>query len=242
MSEDGRSGRADVRLYELVLANGRSASPYVWRIRYALAHKGIPFESVALGFTDIPAVLGARSRTVPVLEHGEQLIRESWDIAEYLDRAFPGTPLLFSSPAERAMVRLMDEWFVPEIMRKMLDIYVLDIHDAVRPQDRPYFRQSRETRLRAPLEAHTAERRSRLPVVRAALAPLRAQLARHTYLGGDAPNYADYISLGAFLWIGSVSTLPLIARDDEIIRTWLDRGFALYGGLALDSRLQPLVE
>jgi hypothetical protein len=35
-----------VRLYELALANGRSASPFVWRIRYALAHKGIGFETV----------------------------------------------------------------------------------------------------------------------------------------------------------------------------------------------------
>ena len=40
----GTPADAKVRLYELVLENGRSASPYVWRIRYALAHKGVPFE------------------------------------------------------------------------------------------------------------------------------------------------------------------------------------------------------
>jgi hypothetical protein len=28
----------NIRLFELVLANGRSASQFVWRIRYALAH------------------------------------------------------------------------------------------------------------------------------------------------------------------------------------------------------------
>ena len=36
-----------VRLYELALEDGRSASPFVWRIRYALAHKGISFETAA---------------------------------------------------------------------------------------------------------------------------------------------------------------------------------------------------
>ena len=52
-----------VRLYELVLEDGRSASPFVWRIRYALAHKGIPYESVYLGFTDIAKTFGGRFKT-----------------------------------------------------------------------------------------------------------------------------------------------------------------------------------
>jgi hypothetical protein len=46
------SAEGKTRLYELVLDNGWSASPYVWRIRYALAHKGVPCEPVPLGFTE----------------------------------------------------------------------------------------------------------------------------------------------------------------------------------------------
>ena len=52
-----------VRLYELALGNGRSASPFVWRIRYALAHKDIAFETVKLGFTDIPTLFGGKFKT-----------------------------------------------------------------------------------------------------------------------------------------------------------------------------------
>ena len=58
-----------VRLYELALADGRSASPFVWRIRYALAHKGIPYETVYLGFTEIPTVLENRDRLEFSAEH-----------------------------------------------------------------------------------------------------------------------------------------------------------------------------
>ena len=193
------SADAKVRLYELVIQNGRSSSPYVWRIRYALAHKGIAFESVALGFTEIPKTFGGRFKTVPVLEYGETMLAESWDIAEYLDHTFADRPALFSGNAENAMVRLMDAWFSMEIQRKMFGVYVLDIHNAVRPEDRAYFRQSRELRTKgATLEAFTADRESRLPAVREALAPLRMQLARLPYLGGSAPNYADYIAFGAF--------------------------------------------
>src|ERR1700690_3079999 len=120
MSNDrGRHADAKLRLFELVLDDGRTSSPFVWRIRYALAHKGLPFESVEIGFTEIPTVFGGRFKTVPVIEHGGTMLAESWDIAEYLDRAFPDTAPLFSGPAERAMVRLMDAWFSGEILRKM---------------------------------------------------------------------------------------------------------------------------
>jgi glutathione S-transferase len=232
-----------VRLYELVLENGRSASPFVWRIRYALAHKGIAFESVPLGFTEIAHAFGGRFKTVPVIERGDAMLGESWDIAEYTDREFSAGPALFSSPAEREMVRLMDAWFSAEVIRKLFRVYVLDIHKAARPQDRPYFRQSREARLKGTtLEACTADRAARLPAIREALGPLRSQLSRVPFLGGCAPNYADYIALGAFQWVASVSTLPLLARSDEVLRAWLDRGFDLYGGLGRDPRSQPLFE
>ena len=238
------SGNATkIRLFELVLENGRSASPYVWRIRYALAHKGLAFETVPLGFTDIPQAFDGRFKTLPVIEHDATMIGDSWEIAEYLDRAFPDRPPLFSGPAELAMARLTDMWFSVEVQRRMFGVYVRDIHDAARPADRAYFRQSREKRLNgATLEAFSAERASRLPALRESLAPLRLQLARFPFLGGTAPNYADYLALGAFQWVASVSTLPMLARDDEVMRGWLERGFDLYGGVGRDARAKPLFE
>jgi len=234
---------SQIRLHELVVGNGRSASPYVWRIRYALAHKGLCFESVPVGFTEIPKVCNGRFKTVPVIACGEEMLAESWDIAEYLDRVFPNRPALFSSPAENSMVRLTDAWFTAEILRKMFGVYVLDIHNAARPEDRPYFRQSREARLKgATLEGFTADRADRLPALREALGPLRFHLKRTPFLGGGQPNYADYIALGAFHWVASVSTLPMLASDDHLMRGWLDRGFDLYDGLGRDPRMKPLFE
>lgn len=232
-----------LRCYELMLDDGRSSSPYVWRIRYALAHKGIPVEWVPLGFTDIPGQFAGRFKTLPVIEHGTTMFAESWDIAEYLDAEFADRPALFSSPAENAMVRLFDAWFSADILRNLFKIYILDVHNAARPEDRAYFRQSREKMLRgATLEAYTADRASRLPALRDSLKPLRAQLARSPFLGGDAPNYADYIALGAFQWVASVSTMPPLAGNDDVMRAWLDRGFDLFGGIGRDDRMRPLFE
>lgn len=231
-----------VRLYELMLENGRSASPFVWRIRYALAHKGIEYQSLPIGFIEIPKVFGGRFKTLPVIEHGETMMAESWDIAEYLDRAFPERPRLFSGPAENAMVRLFDSFLLISVVRPMLPVIILDVYNAARAEDRPYFRQSREARFKTTLEAFCADRMARLPAVRESLTPLRHHLTTHRFLGGDAPNYADYIGLGIFQWVASVATVPLLASDDEVLRGWLDRGFDLYGGLGRDARMRPLFE
>lgn len=232
-----------VRLYELLVANGRSASPFVWRIRYSLAHKGVPFESVPIGFTDIAKQFGGRFKTVPIIEDGATVMNESWDIAEYLDRAFPDRPPLFGSEGERATLRLLDNWLYTDILRKMFQVYALDIHNAARPEDQPYFRSSRESWLKGiTLEQYTADRAQRLPILREALSPIRLQLTRFPFLGGSTPNYADYMVLGLFQWVGTVSTLPLLAKDDNVLRTWLDRSFDLYNGLGRDARMQPLFE
>jgi glutathione S-transferase len=232
------------RLYELVLENGLSASPFVWRIRYALAHKGLPFESVPLGFTDIPKVFAGRCKTVPVLGEDDRLIVDSWDIVDYLERTYPDQPALFCGPGEYAMVRLFDSCFALGVMRQFFYLYALDIHNAAGPGDRGYFRESREQRFLkgTSLEACVAGRETRLPGVREALAPLRLQLSRNPFLGGATPNYADYIIFGLFQWIASVNTLPPLAGDDLALRSWLDRVADLYGGLGRDARLKPLFE
>ena len=175
------------RLYELVLENGLSASPFVWRVRYALAHKGLTFESMPLGFTDIPKVFAGRYKTVPVLAENDQMIVDSWSIVDHLERANPDRPL-FSGPEEYAMVRLFDAYFTVEMLRKLFALYALDIHNAARPEDRAYFRESREQRFLkgTSLEAHVGGRETRLPIVREALTPLRLQLSPTPF--SAAPN------------------------------------------------------
>jgi glutathione S-transferase len=231
-----------IRLYELVLANGRSASPYVWRTRYALAHKGIACDPVAVGFTDIPGIHGGRFKTVPIIEDGATVMSESWDIAEYLDRAHPDRPPLFATPAENAHARLIEAWLMAEVVRKLAGIYVLDVHDAARSEDRAYFRRTREQRVNGmTLEEFTAGREARVHLVRDSLAPLRVHVARFPFVGGAAPSYADYVAIGPFLWVSSVATLPLLAHDDTL-RGWIERCLDLYGGIARDPRMKPLFE
>ena len=51
---------------------------------------------------------------------------------------------------------------------------------------------------------------------RRALDPMRLTLKTQAYLGGETPNYADYIVFGAFQWARVVSPFKLLAENDPV--------------------------
>ena len=83
---------------------GFSASNYYSKVKLALLEKDIPFEESLcwLGETDLDSTpLGK----VPYLQTPQGSLCESAVIVEYLEDAYPSTPLLPSDPFARAKVR-----------------------------------------------------------------------------------------------------------------------------------------
>ena len=106
-----------------------------------------------------------------------------------------------------------------------------DILRHLAPQDRAYFRASREARFGMPLEAINEGRQARREDFRKSLAPLRRTLGAQPYFGGDAPLYADYALFGAFQWARCVSEFELLAEDDPI-HAWRERLLDAFDGIA----------
>ena len=179
-------------------------------LRYALADKELTFESMPLGFTDIPKVFAGRCKTVPVLAENDQTIVDSWAIVDHLERTHPDRPALFSGPEEYAMVRLFDACFTVDMIRKLSSPSTpstFTMQPAARIASTSASAANSVFLRGTPLEAHVDGRETRLPVVRETLTPLRLQLSRNPFLGGPKPNYADYIAFGGFQWVASVNTL-----------------------------------
>lgn len=229
-------------LYDLTLAEDRRASPFCWRAKYALAHKGLEFEDRPVAFTEIPTLLGGGYKTLPILVDGERVLADSWAIADHLDAAYPDRPPLFASPAERALCRFAEAWIFADVGTPLFMILVKDIHDHALAQDRAYFRESREKRLGRTLEEAVSGREERVEALRTGLGALRLTLSyqQQRFLAGDAPGYADYIAAGVLLWAASVTTIPLLAADDPVV-AWLERVRDLHGGLGRRHPLNDLV-
>ncbi len=98
----------------------RSSASY--RVRMALNLKGLDYESrpvhlvrdggeqLAAGYTTLNP-----QQLVPTLVHDGRILTQSMAIMEYLDEAFPQTPLLPGTPAERARVRAIAQAIACEI-------------------------------------------------------------------------------------------------------------------------------
>ncbi len=88
----------------LYYANGANCSD---RVRWALAFKNVPFQSIDIDATDNTAAFKAISPfgRVPVLVVDQQSLTESMAIAEYLEEIQPDPSLMPKHPFERAQVR-----------------------------------------------------------------------------------------------------------------------------------------
>ena len=221
-----------LKLFELVGAQSdRPFSPYCWRIRMALAHKGLDVELVPWRFLDKAALAPSGQGKVPVLVHGSKWLYESWEIAKYLEQEFPDRPSLFGGPQGQALSLLysnLGDVHAGQIVRFML----MDIHRHLDPENQTYFRESREKRFGATLEDVVRNRDSALQAFRDGLGPLRNVLKVQPFLGGEAPLYADYAIFGQFQWARAISDFQLLAPDDPVAH-WRTRLLEAFNGLAL---------
>jgi len=220
-----------ITLYELAAANPDIRfSPYCWRTRFALAHKGLPTDTVPWHFTEKDRIAFSGQGRVPVLADGETVVSDSWEIALYLERRYPERPSLFGGGRGAAHALFINAWADTIVIPGILRMVIGDIFRALRPEDQGYFRESREARFGRPLEAVAEGREQRVVEWRQSLLPLRGVLARQPWLGGEAPDYTDYIVLGSLQWPRCISGFALL-EDADPVRDWRDRGLALFGGL-----------
>jgi glutathione S-transferase len=229
-----------LQLFELVgTEEDRPFSPFCWRIRMALAHKGLDARSIPWRFTEKDAINKHKSDKVPVLLDGERAVNDSWAIANYLEDTYPDRPSLFGGEGGRAMGRMLNWWGDTVVVAGMFPFIVADIHGHLRPVDQAYFRESREARFKKSLEEVASNRDTGVDAFRKSLDPMRLTLKTQPFLGGAAPNYADYIVFGPFQWARAISPFKLLAEDDAIY-AWREKMLDAFNGMARNSAGYPV--
>jgi glutathione S-transferase len=202
-----------LQLYDLAGAEPeRRFSPYCWRIKLALMHKGLPFGTIPWRFIDKHAIAFSGQSRVPVLIDGDQVVFDSWTIANYLEDAYPDRPSLFRGEGDRAVTRFANAWADVILIGGILRLIASDILTHLAEKDCAYFRETREKRLGATLEAVTADRETNVVLFRKTLEPLRTVLAAQPYFRDGAPAYADYAVFGCFQWARCISSFPLLLK------------------------------
>lgn len=226
-------------LYELAGADPQLRfSPHCWKIRMALAHKGLSADRRPWRFTDKEAIAFSGQSLVPVLIDGAHVVSDSWRIALHLEERFADRPALFGSPGAIGATHFVNSWADTALLPAIARLILLDIVQILDEKDLDYFRSSREQRYGKSLEEVVQDRPAHLERLRHALAPLRHLLARQDFIAGTQPGYADYCVFGLFMWARCSSPIELPSGDDRI-QAWRERLLDLFGGLA---RQAPHVE
>lgn len=195
-------------------------SPYCWRVRLALLHKGLDFHSRPLRFTDKePLLTCSGQKLVPVLRDGDAVVHDSVAIFEYLDRAYPDNPLLGDGLAARR-ARLLERVIFQSVRMPLLKILLPRVYAVIDPADKDYFRSSREKLLGSSLEDF-ADPLAGIMQLRMAVAPLEAWLGEQPYLDGESAGGSDYLVVGLFLWAWCLGAQPWDA--DSNVGAWFQR-------------------
>ena len=224
-----------ITMYDLAgVEADRRFSPFCWRARMALAHKGLEVETVPWRFTEKDKLPTPNDGRVPVIVDRRKVAHDSSAIADYLDERYPERPVLFSGAAARGLSKFVQNWTETVLQVGLIRLVLLDIYNHIGPGDQAYFRQSRESRFGMTLEDFAKDREARLPAFRASLDPLRRTVERQPFVCGDAPAYADYIVFGAFQWARVVSSFKLLKEDDPV-HAWREKLLDAFDGMARKS-------
>ena len=224
-----------IQMYDLAGADpALRFSPYCWRTRMALAHKGLAVETIPWRFLDRDKLAPSGQARVPVIVDKGKWVNDSWTIALYLDQTYPERPLM-QSDAERAAARLINHWADTRLQALIPPLAVLSIYNHIDAKDKSYFRESREKRFGMTLEAFTADRKGARERLIAGLAPLEMTLGEFTYFGVSTPNYVDYTLFGSLMFAYTMSPEPPLDAASPVGR-WFERMLDLHGGMGRKAK------
>jgi glutathione S-transferase len=229
-----------IKLYDLAAADeALRFSPHVWRVKMALKHKGLEFDAIPWRFIEKDAIAFSGQRLVPVLVDGERTVSDSWEIARYLESAYPDRPSLFGCGTGEAHALFLKLWCDQVLQSILFRIILPDLYARLHEDDKPYFRQTREARLGRTLEELAVPPEEGIASLNEALGPLRSLVKRQGFIGGTAPSFADYIVFGAFQWARCMSPIRLLKRDDPVF-AWRDRLLDAFDGYARRAPGEPI--
>lgn len=220
-----------ITFYDLAGAeNGLRFSPYCWRTKMALLHKGLDFETVPWRFVEKDVIAASGSGHVPVIVDNGNWIADSWEIATYLDRTYAGASL-FGDDTSRALCRFVTTWCDTAVHRAIRPLALLRVMQVIDEECQAYFRESRERMLGMTLDEACADQAAARVALVETLAPAEQGLSQAQWLGGTDPCYADYALFGSLKWLHALGgSIPF--PPDSAVSKWFERILDLHDGYA----------
>jgi glutathione S-transferase len=218
--------------------NGRRYSTFSWRSRMALAHKGLEYVTRPMQVSDKASIAFSGQTKVPILRDGDQVIADSFKIAEYLERTYPDRPSLFGGATGHSLARFFNSWADRQLIGTLFPSLMLENSRLLAPADAAHIRGQFERGGGKPLEEIAASKEKAIVAFGKLLDPVRSVLRGQPFVSGSGPAYADHILFSVVHWPRITTATPILAADD-LVTAWCERMLDQYGGVA---RQEPVVQ
>jgi glutathione S-transferase len=218
-------------LFELRARDGQRYSQFSWRTTMALAHKGLQAAHRPVRVSDKAAIAFSSQDKVPILVDDEEVIADSWRIAEHLERRYPDAPSLFGGDTGHGLARFINAWVDRTLIGRLVPLIATDVVPLLDAADGLYLGKQFERFFGKPLAELAAAREQDIVGFRKLLEPARAVMRAQPFLSGANPAYADYILFSLFQWARIVSPFEVLEPKDALT-AWRERMLDLFRGLA----------
>jgi len=226
-----------IQIYELCGADPKHLfSPHCWKIRMAVAHKGLAWETIPVPFTKVAGIEGGESRRIPVIRDGETVVEESYEIAKYLEANYADKPSLFGGEGGEALTLQIINWTQVSLHPEVAKLCLMDIYNSLAPADQEFFRTSREKMFGCTLEEFSSKHPKNAEALNKALTPLELTLKKQPYIGGNTPLFADYVVFGALQWLNTTSSVDYLSGETKV-SGWFDSLLDMYDGLGRKGKV-----
>lgn len=211
-------------------------SPFCWRVRLALAHKGLQAEFRSVTYSDKNQTAFSGQDLLPIIRDGQTQLYDSFAIICYLDRQYPQAPLGLDSVAGNRAV-LIDRVAHQDLLVGLFRLLVLRILPLLSPSDSDYFRNKHEQLLGMTLEAF-ANRTLGHELVERALQPLEEQLRSSPFLDGEEAGGVDVLIGGFFFWAWVLHLTPWEQYPN--VSAWFEKMITRYESVRGNIYRAPL--
>ncbi|EIN07717.1 hypothetical protein PUNSTDRAFT_120997 [Punctularia strigosozonata HHB-11173 SS5] len=221
-------------------AKERAWSPNTFKVRYALAFKGLPFKTVWVEFPDIAGACkkigapptetnpdGSPYYTLPVIQDPStgKVVSDSWAIVEYLDNTYPDRPALLPKGTlglQWAFTYTSMQVAIDEMLANMM----FDVYKLLPPRSQDYFRVTREKFFGCKLEEISTGQKyiDQWGKTEAGFTKIKDVIKKNgegaQFVMGDTVSFGDLFLASWLLWIRQTAS----GEQWEKVRGW-DAGF-----------------
>ena len=227
-----------ITFYDLVDKDGRRYSPYGWRVRMALAHKGLDATVELCWHSDKEKLSFSGQHLVPVLRDGERAREQLLGHRLLSRRGLSGSPdadgwRAGARPSRKFLNSWMDRSSAGRWCGRSIST---SCSHCTRGADALEFRRRREERNGATLEALHANRAKDFDEVNRAMLPLNELLRQQPFIAGPAPAYVDYIVFGTLQMPRRARHRAAVGRSRMAVIRWRDAMRKLFNGLGESTR------